>query len=279
MKSDHRHELKTNALADWMTHIPEWSKKNTKPLIGGTALVVLVVVAALWSQYNNTVLAEAHRSQFTSSLADQEAMIMQVAQSNTQGDDASMILGESSVNLATLAKNASSDTMAALAYLKQAEMLREQIQFENGQTTQETITDRIETAKAAYNNALKKGTDSKTLMSLAHYGLGLCAEELGQFKEAATIYDTLIADTSLDGTLGKASAVNRIKSMTYFDGVISFPIVEVVPEPLLPRMPQILDSNSVTPSTEPVIGPALPAAEPPVAAPNTVPAADANVTQ
>ncbi|MCP4452406.1 MAG: hypothetical protein GY809_13165 [Planctomycetes bacterium] len=274
MKSDHRHELKTNALADWMTHLPEWSKKNAKPLIGGAVLVVLVVVAALWSQYNNTVLEQAHRSQFTNSLADQEGVVMQVAQSSTQGDDISMNLGESSVNLGALAQSASSKTMAALAYLKQAEALREQTHFENGQVTQETLTDRIETAKNAYNNALKQGKNSKTLMSLAQYGLGLCAEELGQFKEAEILYETIISDASLDGTLGKASAVNRIKSMTYYEGSITFPVVEEVAAPILPDMSRTLDSNSVTPSIGPVVGPLLP-----VAAPNEAPGADANVTQ
>ncbi len=275
MKSDHRHELKTNALADWMTHIPEWSKKNTKPLIGGTALAVLIVVAVLWNQYNNTVLAQAHRSQFTSSLADQETVIIQVAQSSVQGEDASMILGESSINLATLAKKASSDTMAALAYLKQGEMLREQIHFENGQPTQEAITDRIETARVAYNNALKMATDNMTLMSLAHYGLGLCAEELGEFEEAATLYAALISDAALEGTLGKASAKNRIDSMDYFDNIITFPIVEEAPVLPLPDISQTLDSNLVTP----VMGPALPEPKPAVATPNAAPGADANVTQ
>lgn len=279
MKADHRHELKTNALADWMAHFPEWSKSNAKPLIGGTALVVLIVVAVLWSQYNNTVLAHTYRTQFTSALADQEIVVMQVAQSSTQGEDTSINLGESSLNLGELAKNASSDTMAAMAYLKQAEMLREQTHFENGQPAPQTVADRIEMAKEAYNNALKKGKANKTLMSLAHYGLGLCAEELGQFKEAETLYQTLISDAAYDGTLGKASAVNRIESMACFDGAISFPIVEEVPEPTLPAVTEAIDNNLAIPVTGPEIGPALPGAETPVSQPNAVPTTDVNVTQ
>ena len=279
MKSDHRHELKTNTLADWMAHLPEWSQKNAKQLIGGTALVVLIVVAVLWSQYNRTVLAEAHRVQFTSALADLEMVVMQVAQGSTQGDDMSMNLGESSANLGELARNASSETMAAMAYLKQAETLREQTQFESGQPTQETIADRIEMAKEAYNNALKKGKSNRTLVSLAQYGLGLCAEELGQFKEAATLYQALISDAAYKGTLGQASAINRIESMAYFDGIITFPIVEEIPEPSPPAITQAIDSNLVIPDIGPEIGPALPETETSVSAPNAVPATDVNVTQ
>jgi tetratricopeptide (TPR) repeat protein len=279
MKSDHRHELKTNALADWIAHFPEWAQKNAKPLIGGTALVVLIVVAVLWSRYNSTVLAATHRVQFTSALADQEIVVMQVAQGSTQGEDLSINLGEASVNLGELAKNASSETMAALAYLKQAEMLREQTHFENGQPSQDTITDRITTAKEAYNNTIQKGKGNKTLLSLAHYGLGLCAEELGQFEEATTLYQALISDATYDGTLGKASAINRIESMAYFDGIITFPIVEEIPEPVLPVITQTIDSNLVTPNAGPEIGPALPEAEETIPAPNTVPATDVNVTQ
>ncbi len=279
MKSEHRHELKTNTLADWMAHIPEWSQKNAKQLIGGTALVVLIVVAVLWSQYNKTVLAKAHRVQFTSALADLEMVVMQVAQGSTQGDDMSMNLGESSANLGELAKNASSATMAAMAYLKQAETLREQIQFESGQPTQETIADRIEMAKEAYNNVLKEGKGNRTLISLAQYGLGLCAEELGQFKEAATLYQALISDAAYKGTLGQASAINRIESMAYFDGTITFPIVDEIPEPLPPVITQTLDSNLVDPNTGPEFGPALPGIETAAPETNAVPAADVNVTQ
>ncbi len=270
MKSDHRHELKTNALADWMAHFPEWSKKNAKPLIGGTALVVLIVVAFLWSQYNNTVLAQAHRSEFTRNLASLETMIMQVAQNSAQGEDTSISLGETSDSLGELAQNTSTKTMAALAYLKQAEMLREQIQFEAGQPTIDAITDRIETAKAAYEMALENGKASITLMSLAKYGLGLCAEELGQFDEAGNLYKALIADDAYKGTIGQVSATNRIEAMGNFNSTITFPVVEEIPDPNAPDMTQILDSTLGTPETETSIGPALPQAPPSIAAPNDV---------
>ena len=279
MKSDHRHELKTNALADWMAHFPEWSQKNAKPLIGGTALVVAIVVAVLWSQYNNTVLAQAHRSQFTNDLANLEVVVMQVAQSSTQGDDMSLNLGEASASLAELAKNTSSDTMAALAYLKQAEMLREQIHFENGQPSQDTLDERIETAKTAYNNALARANSHSTLMSLAQYGLGLCAEEQGQFEQAESLYQTLITDAAYEGTLGRASAVNRLKSMADFEDVITFPVVEEIPELPLPDIMQNVDSNSFGLGAGPELGPALPETAPLVPAANEAPPVDANATQ
>ncbi len=28
MKAEHRHELKTNELADWIVHFPQWFKEN-----------------------------------------------------------------------------------------------------------------------------------------------------------------------------------------------------------------------------------------------------------
>jgi len=274
MKSDHRHELKTNELADWMAHIPEWSKKNAKPLIGGTALVVLIVVAVSWSQYNNTVLAQAHRTQFTMQMADLEMGTMQVIQSSLQGQDMSIALSESSDSLGVLAENATSETMAAMAYLKQAEMLREQIHFEHGQPTEESINDRIETAKAAYNMALENGKANKTLLSVAQYGLGLCAEEQGRFEEAASIYQALISDDVFSGTVGRTSAIHRLESIAHFRSVVTFPIVEVTPEAILPDITQVIEDASVTQGSLPEIGPALPEISAAVA-PNAVPA-DAN---
>ena len=40
MKSEHRHELKTNELAEWISNFPSWTKENAKVLI--PTIVVLV---------------------------------------------------------------------------------------------------------------------------------------------------------------------------------------------------------------------------------------------
>ena len=33
MKSDHRHELKTNELAEWLGNLPQWTKENLVTII------------------------------------------------------------------------------------------------------------------------------------------------------------------------------------------------------------------------------------------------------
>jgi len=44
MKSDHRHELKSNELADWLANLPEWLKENQKNLLTVAAVVVVALV-------------------------------------------------------------------------------------------------------------------------------------------------------------------------------------------------------------------------------------------
>ena len=44
MKSDHRHELKTNELAEWLGNLPEWTKENLVTIIAVVVVVVVVVV-------------------------------------------------------------------------------------------------------------------------------------------------------------------------------------------------------------------------------------------
>ena len=53
MKSDHRHELKTNELADWMAHFPDWARENRNNLIAVGAIVYALPAALatyLWPE-------------------------------------------------------------------------------------------------------------------------------------------------------------------------------------------------------------------------------------
>ena len=49
MKSEHRHELKTNELAQWIADFPQWAKKNMRTII--YVVVVVVVVLAYYGWY------------------------------------------------------------------------------------------------------------------------------------------------------------------------------------------------------------------------------------
>ena len=34
MKAEHRHELKTNELVEWLTNLPQWANENLTTIIG-----------------------------------------------------------------------------------------------------------------------------------------------------------------------------------------------------------------------------------------------------
>ena len=51
MKADHRHELKTNELADWLGHFPEWAQENRTTLIAAGAVIVVLAVVLYFVRF------------------------------------------------------------------------------------------------------------------------------------------------------------------------------------------------------------------------------------
>jgi len=261
MKSDHRHELKTNELADWMAHFPQWFKENTKTIVGVGAVVVLVVVVYGWNKYSKNVLDVRHRAAFTKEVAQLGGVKGQVYQDAMDGKDMSFLLNEAADSLATLASEEGDRTMAAMALIKQAEALRAELHYQTGEIDETSVAGQIEQAKASYQQAVEKAAGNNSLSSIAHYGLGLCEEELGNLDQAKTIYQGILADEALDGTVGRAAAQQRLSGLDQYVRAIAF---QMAPEPVAPEdvLPAIeapvipipaVDTNAS--SVAPVIGP------------------------
>ncbi|MBA7624503.1 hypothetical protein ES703_31912 [subsurface metagenome] len=46
MKSKHRHDLKTNELAEWIGNLPQWARENHRTIIYVSVVAVLVIGSA-----------------------------------------------------------------------------------------------------------------------------------------------------------------------------------------------------------------------------------------
>ena len=106
MKSDHRHELKTNELAEWLGNLPEWTKENLVTII--IVVVVVAVAGALygWRLYNRNVLLVREQTEFTNLLNQISGGKMQILQGQeSQGRDFSFLLLQPANSLQTFAKN------------------------------------------------------------------------------------------------------------------------------------------------------------------------------
>jgi hypothetical protein len=262
MKSDHRHELKTNELADWMAHFPQWFKENSKTIVGVSAVVVLVVVVYGWNKYSTNVLEVGHRAAFTKEVAQLGGVKGQVYQEAMDGKDMSFLLHQSADSLGTLAGEENDPYMAAMALIKQAEALRAELHYQMDKIAKATLADQIEQAKTSYGQAVEKAAGNHSLTSVARYGLGLCEEELGNMDQAREIFQGIAADETLEGTVGKAAAQQRLDGLDQYvrDIVFNEAPEPVAPDDVLPPIgsslmpPLNIDSNSS--AAEPVIGPA-----------------------
>ena len=85
MKSEHRHELKTNELADWLSHLPEWSKENKNVLLGALALIVVLGGILYWNAYNKRIHLPQQHLRLTTLISRVEADKMNVVRSATSG--------------------------------------------------------------------------------------------------------------------------------------------------------------------------------------------------
>lgn len=269
MKSDHRHELKTNELAEWIANFPQWARDNGKIAIIVSAVAVLVVVSALWYWRKTKVESVQQQLAFTSLITKLSQNKMQVLMSQSRGMDTSYMLDQIAVDLGTAAGGAKDENMAALALIKRAESLRAAVHYRQESVSQADLLTAIDGAKIAYINAVSKAATNPSLMAMAKFGLGLCEEEIGNFGEAEQIYRDLIKNSDFEGTTTVARAQRRLETMADYRNKIVFkpapipkpPVTDMTdmfpPIPLRPidDITELQDPNRFPVVPEVMIGP------------------------
>lgn len=260
MKSDHRHELKTNELAEWIANFPQWARDNGKVTIIVSAVAVLIVVSALWYWRKTKVESVQQQLAFTSLIAKLSQNKMQVLMSKSRGMDTSYMLDQAAVDLGTAAGSAKDENMAALALIKRAESLRAAVHYRSESVSQADLLTAVDGAKIAYVSAVSKAATNPSLMAMAKFGLGLCEEEIGNFEEAEEIYRDLIENSEFEGTTTVARAQRRLETMADYKKKIVFkpaPIPRPPVTDLLPPIPlrPVDESNDFPVVPEVMIGP------------------------
>ena len=208
MKADHRHELKTNELADWLAHFPEWAQENRTTLIGAGVVVVLLI-AVYFVRFYRADAGVRHHIQLTNLVTQVPAQKRQIAQAATQGADQSLVLLPVAQDLENFAGATGDDRMAAMALIKRAEALRAELHYRRTEPAPEEVAKQIGQAKESYQQALDRAASVPALAAIANFGLGLCAEELGNFDQAKEIYRALAENADYAGTAAQAAAVHR----------------------------------------------------------------------
>lgn len=220
MKPDHRHELKTNELAEWLANLPQWAKENRTMIIAVVAVIVVAAFIYFWRYYTKNVVLVRQQLQFSGLISQVSQSKLQVLQAHNEGRDLSFILLQPAENLRMFAQKANSDQMAALAFIERAEAIRAELFYRIGQIDKDDLEIQINQAEASYNEAIRL-SPNKTLASTAKFGLGLCEEELGDFDNAQQIYREIVDNPNFDGTTAKAAAAHRLEIIAdYKDDII-----------------------------------------------------------
>jgi hypothetical protein len=278
MKSDHRHELKTNELADWVAHFPDWARENRTNLIAVGAIVALVLVVYFVRFYRGNVASVRNQTRLTSLVAEVPQQIDRVANAAAQDRDESYVLLQSQKDLQDFADKSSDSDMAALALIERGAALRAELHYRLSEISHDDLVKQIDQAQASYQQALDRKPSSPALAATAQYGLGLCEEELGNFDKAGEIYREVAQKPEYAGTTAQASAAYRLKIMDDFKTDIVFrpapPKPAQAPIPAGPVQPGTASAPTVTmvpaPATAGPVAPSEPkteAAPAPTAAP------------
>ena len=228
MKSEHRHELKTNELAEWMANLPQWARENRTTIIVILAAIVLSGAFYIWRIHQKKAAVQT-QTELTRLLSELLGSKMQILSAQDQGrpDPSYMLIqrGGPADKLRDFAQKVNDDHMAALALIKQAEILRLELHCRQETVSKQDLMTQINQARASYTEAIENHLNrvsNPLLTATAQFGLGLCEEELGNFEKAQQIYQDITTNPDIEGTTAKVAAENRLKAMADYKTKIAF---------------------------------------------------------
>jgi len=279
MDAEHRHELKTNELADWIGHFPDFCRENAKTIIG-VGLIIAAVGVYFYSRGVRTKAQFEQEAQAVSLIERLNYSKLMTIRSQTEktplGD--SILLMADSLKMA--AAEAKSPHVAALLLIKQGDGLRADLHYRAEEVDPDVVENTITQARTAYEKALVQAQGNNTLVAMANFGLGMCAEEIGDYTKAEIIYNSIIADTAFAGTVLPRQAQARLDNMQ--DNKMQFVFVAAAlpkpedikiesptPKPAPPDAPKPDPNKTGTVEIKPTGDDAVPPVEPPTEEQNT----------
>ena len=229
MDSQHRHELKTNELADGLKHLPQLLKDNANTIIG----IILIGVALItWPMFSKMSRQKemAEQTEITQSIQMLDQDIYAVLQAPADDTLAQMeALDTLLINADTLLeKSIDNPNLTAMARIKAAQAIRTELHLRKD-VDADMLERQIQKAEGAYQEAFEIA-DTPTIKAMAQFGLGLCSEELGQTDQAAEVYRQIVEDESYKATVLPAQAQRRLDTLTDNTEVFNFAAVPLVIE-------------------------------------------------
>jgi tetratricopeptide (TPR) repeat protein len=222
MKSDRRHDLKTNELAEWLSHFPEFWRANYKVIVYITVVLIVVAVAAYFKFYRKRLELAMQRVELTE-------LSSRVAQSKVdaivgmhQGTDYSNYLLITADALDSLSRLTDDPACTALALNKRAEALRAELHYRARSLEPSAAKVQINQAVRSYEKALEVEKAGVSLKAMAKLGLGLCAEELGESAKARGIYQEIIDNPDYEGTVFVYQARQRLETIDEYAKTVEF---------------------------------------------------------
>ncbi len=255
MDTEHRHELKTNELADWIVHLPVFLRRNWAQITGLILIVIALLVLPIskWKRHNAILTQQTETTQLIQKIAQEKVAAIRSQSTGILDSQSQLLVVANSLEAA--ANKASNPYAAALALIKRGEALRADLHYQSGRVERTTVVAQIKQAKKAYESAIEKAQGNLTLIAMARMGLGLCAEEVGNFDRAKEIYEQISAGADFAGTVFPAQAQLRLDFMD--DNRTKFVFVEA-PQPDLSELgfqiPPGPDAEIVGPATPQALG-------------------------
>lgn len=230
MDSEHRHELKSNELADLLTHFPDFLKRNAYTIIGITLIVIALVTWPLFSRMKQekTITEEAQVASAIQMLgSDINTALQAYSAGPEQLNPALNAVLANAESLLEQSAETDNPNLAALAHIKAAQAIRTELHLRKDVVSEDTIRTQIGQAVQAYENAAQIAA-IPTLKAMAQFGIGLSHEELGQMEQARQVYQAIADEAAYAATVFPQMAHLRLDTLA--DIKQRFTFVEAPPE-------------------------------------------------
>jgi len=230
MKSERRHDLATNELADWIANFPQWYKENLTTIIIGAVLVVALIAYTIFFYHRETRVLDQRESQTTAMLDQVRWQKQTILQGKQQGLGVSDIFLNTASGLQSAAAEAQNDVLSALAMIKRAESLRTELHYRPQIAEPDVQKYQLLQAQKIYEEALVKAKADPTVAAMAEYGIALCFEDMGDFAGAGKLYSKIAQTPEYKGTLYPVRAQLRADTLSDNERKVVFVQAEK-PEP------------------------------------------------